>query len=1122
MATPARHDPAPRRAAKIGTCDAEFEVTAAEGPLSAPETLLAAVRREILPALSDVLDAPPWCDLDISIDQIEIDLGDWPDDPVWSEVRYVLAHKLEAALKRHPVRAPKHAPQFPQTTAAPEYAPDLQSATPPAQANLTAQQGATGRADPALRDTPIRATPDASRASDPADFTRQQRLDTPQHSPQDHPTGPDDPRVQSPASAGPDTASTRAQNAGVGDPETQTPPPAHASPDHVGSGTPLTQNAEGHLPASASNNSLYEANQTHIEAFLQWRARDKKTVSLQRIIARLTDHPHQEKALRAWLTEPVPAQETAPKMPAPLRALVTRALAARAPVARTAPLGSSTDSPMQANQLPPAPPNQQAQDFDIRTLVAQISRHGTQDANAIIAQARRLHPDLFDAQDQSADTIPNQREKTTPRPKPGVISRASSRLAGSLHRAGAPQRTATHHAARLTAQLQLDDDRTVAEQTRRPQPELDAIADPIRGTSAGQLREVSTPDTPSKIDADTAQTTPIQDPDLQRLAARFDLDPARPIAAALAQYLRDDPTTFFTRAGNDLAQKTLAVVLRAPGCDLVAILSDGRLTPLHLRALFAAAPALVEQALYRVSAGRLRDLALGAVPPQADLLRDALNHLAQTARSPETALRAAVLTLLRGQPLDIDSLLHARASKPPDTAQTSAQNAGSVPDQNHAVIDQTPDTEITTPRFSTPSQTRARANETPLETLLALDGFSADAVRRVLDAQQPPKTARMPDTSVSENSQTDTPDAGQHDAVTSAQTPPTAAPRQQKTPEQAAPNFPADGAPKDTAQPSDADLLARLNRLAAITLDPSDDVFAAALRLVWRAWPHAAPPAETTTPAQSFPLMRLLLEAATAPGSAQQSLAQKLALALKSLVQDDAKRAYALRLSSARLASLPGPDATGLNRMTRDSIEQIIADPTLADPDAAKTPMTPVSPVSEPHIDPDTLLVSETAGLILLHPFYVLLFERLKIERDGKRLASSGLPMAFGLLASLAGTQTTPAPDPLHRVLLGMAPTGPTPDPVAPDADAIALMDGLLRSVIDRWGRLGATSPDGLRDTFLRRTGTLRQDENGVHLRVTPGPFDMLLESLPWSLGPVTLPWMPLPCHVTWREDTNA
>ena len=76
----------------------DIRVTRPTGPLAAPERLLAVMRTEVLTALPDVLERQPYRDLALHVPIIEIDLGQWPDEPVWSDVRYVLVQKLRAAL----------------------------------------------------------------------------------------------------------------------------------------------------------------------------------------------------------------------------------------------------------------------------------------------------------------------------------------------------------------------------------------------------------------------------------------------------------------------------------------------------------------------------------------------------------------------------------------------------------------------------------------------------------------------------------------------------------------------------------------------------------------------------------------------------------------------------------------------------------------------------------------------------------------------------------------------------------------------------------------------------------------------------------------------------------------
>lgn len=190
----------------------------------------------------------------------------------------------------------------------------------------------------------------------------------------------------------------------------------------------------------------------------------------------------------------------------------------------------------------------------------------------------------------------------------------------------------------------------------------------------------------------------------------------------------------------------------------------------------------------------------------------------------------------------------------------------------------------------------------------------------------------------------------------------------------------------------------------------------------------------------------------------------------------------------------------------------------------------PVSDVSsgseteDPHTPehrPVQRILSRHAGLVLFHPYYKLLFSRLQLLTAENELQPDQLGRARCVLAALAGEAAAAAPlDPLARVLLGL-PDDATPPPLVPlTEDEEQLIEGLIRSVIAQWSTLGQTSPAGLQEAFIRRGGQLWVDATGAHLRVDPGPFDVLLDSLPWSLDTVVaLPWMPVPCHVMWRTQ---
>lgn len=238
---------------------------------------------------------------------------------------------------------------------------------------------------------------------------------------------------------------------------------------------------------------------------------------------------------------------------------------------------------------------------------------------------------------------------------------------------------------------------------------------------------------------------------------------------------------------------------------------------------------------------------------------------------------------------------------------------------------------------------------------------------------------------------------------------------------------------------------------------------------------------------------------------------------LEALASDDAERIVLLRGLAARLgyaAPAPGPQGT-LRRTARAAVEDLLraAGATPAPAPARAAPPAGIAREAATHS------LTERAGLVLFHPYLRMLFDRLGLI-EARQIRADGLPRAAALLAALAEAAPAPRlPDPLERLLLGL-PDGTRPEPCPTLAPAeIALIDSLIRSVIGQWTRLGKTSPEGLRATFIRRRGLIGTDARGApRLTVAPGPFDMLLDGLPWALGPIRLPWMPEALSVIWRN----
>ncbi len=160
----------------------------------------------------------------------------------------------------------------------------------------------------------------------------------------------------------------------------------------------------------------------------------------------------------------------------------------------------------------------------------------------------------------------------------------------------------------------------------------------------------------------------------------------------------------------------------------------------------------------------------------------------------------------------------------------------------------------------------------------------------------------------------------------------------------------------------------------------------------------------------------------------------------------------------------------------------------------------------------------DDAGLVLLAPFLPPFFETLGLVRD----ASFVDPEAHGravLLTRFLATGEADSAEPvlvLAARLCGWPVAEPLPRRFTPTPEESAEASELLASVIEHWAVLKNTSAEGLRHTFLLRDGKLEREPRQWHLTVDRRGVDVLLESLPWGLSIVSLPWMPTPLFVSW------
>jgi hypothetical protein len=159
------------------------------------------------------------------------------------------------------------------------------------------------------------------------------------------------------------------------------------------------------------------------------------------------------------------------------------------------------------------------------------------------------------------------------------------------------------------------------------------------------------------------------------------------------------------------------------------------------------------------------------------------------------------------------------------------------------------------------------------------------------------------------------------------------------------------------------------------------------------------------------------------------------------------------------------------------------------------------------------------AGLILVYPYFKTIFGRLNWLNEKEMIDQGYLTKALLLTDYLVYGEREVVPEHelvLNKILCGVEPKESL-DPLAVlSSEEKKEADDLLQSAIKHWSILKDTSPEGYRSAFLQRDGILKFADAHWYLRVERKSYDMLLESLPFTISLIRLPWMKNKLLVEW------
>jgi hypothetical protein len=161
----------------------------------------------------------------------------------------------------------------------------------------------------------------------------------------------------------------------------------------------------------------------------------------------------------------------------------------------------------------------------------------------------------------------------------------------------------------------------------------------------------------------------------------------------------------------------------------------------------------------------------------------------------------------------------------------------------------------------------------------------------------------------------------------------------------------------------------------------------------------------------------------------------------------------------------------------------------------------------------------ENAGAVLLYPYLRHYFDKEGFLNDSNVFTENKnqLLACYWLQFIITGnTEIKEYELVLNKILCGYNLDAPLIRVWSNVAAEKQQADIILKAIISKWKRIGNTSPDVFRNSFLLRNGRIIEEETCWLLTIERKGIDVLLETLPYPVSIVKLPWMPKPIFVQW------
>lgn len=165
-------------------------------------------------------------------------------------------------------------------------------------------------------------------------------------------------------------------------------------------------------------------------------------------------------------------------------------------------------------------------------------------------------------------------------------------------------------------------------------------------------------------------------------------------------------------------------------------------------------------------------------------------------------------------------------------------------------------------------------------------------------------------------------------------------------------------------------------------------------------------------------------------------------------------------------------------------------------------------------------LYIDNAGLVILHPFLLNLFQKLNLCKDEVWIDKKSQHKAVLLTQYLVTGQKVFFENELilNKLICGFPISSVINTKQKISIEEKEICNDLLLVVIEYWSVMKNSSVEALRETFLQRAGKLSLSETrSSELWVEEKGVDVLLASLPWGISMIQTPWMDDFLHCYWN-----